>query len=31
MEDLGEAQRVAREERRPIFLLASAYDPLERC
>jgi hypothetical protein len=29
--DLAEAQRVAREEHRPIFLFASAFDPLERC
>ena len=29
--DLAEAQRIARAERRPLFLFASAYDPLERC
>jgi hypothetical protein len=29
--DLAEAQRVAQEERRPIFLFASGYDPLQRC
>ena len=29
--DLGEAVRVAREEKRPLFLWASGDDPLERC
>ena len=28
---LEQAQRVARRERRPIFLFVSAYDPLGRC
>jgi hypothetical protein len=29
--DLGEGQRLARAERRPIFLWAAGDDPLERC
>ncbi len=29
--DLMEAQRLAREEKRPIFLWATGDDPLERC
>jgi hypothetical protein len=29
--DLTEARRIAREEKRPIFLWAAADDPLERC
>jgi hypothetical protein len=29
--DLAEAQRVAQEERRPIFLWVTGDDPLERC
>ena len=28
---LGEGQRLAREERRPIFLWVTGNDPLERC
>ena len=29
--DLAEAQRMAREEKRPIFLWVTGDDPLERC
>ncbi len=29
--DLGEAQKMAREEKRPIFLWVTGDDPLERC
>ncbi len=29
--DLAEAERVAREEERPIFLWVTGDDPLERC
>lgn len=29
--DLGQAQAVAREERRPILLWVTGDDPLERC
>ena len=29
--NLAEAQKTAREERRPIFLWAAGDDPLERC
>jgi len=29
--NLAEAQKMAREERRPIFLWAAGDDPLERC
>lgn len=29
--DLGQAQTVAREERRPILLWVTGDDPLERC
>jgi len=29
--DLAEAQKVAREEKRPIFLWVAGDDPLERC
>ncbi len=29
--DLMEAQRLARDEKRPIFLWATGDDPLERC